>query len=636
MRSCWFRGARFAAGGGAIVAALAVSLAAAPAGAVVARLGGQGYGVTPMTNAAEGALVSAYRAHHALSPSALAGAHNEDGLPFGGGELETQGGPVMHSATTHVVYWDPNEEFSAATKGIVDGFFANVAHDSGLPTNVFAIAGQYADSTGNAAYSSTFAGAVTDKHAYPTTGNCTTPNELEADKGPYAKCLFDAQLKAELSGFVAENGLPVGPSQLYLVLLPHSVATCLPEVISGKQVCSNNFYCAYHSYVNPGSASEIVYADIPFSLLDTNFVKGCQDDGHALNLQQPNPDNGGGKNSETRFADVALKYISHETIEAITDPLVGAQTAWVDDHGLEIGDKCNGVSPDGAKDGVGYDPNAFLPVLGGTVAGDNLFDQSIDTGRYYLQSEWDNGGRACLMRPLSLGAASFTTSSAATAGSAVAFNGGASDPYTGLELNWSFGDGATASGTRVSHAYGSPGVYTVTLTPRDRLTGSTGEARSQPISVAAPVQSASSTSSPVATSAASPNSSFSPHASFNAKTGAITLSASVADAGTFSWLATFANGTFGAFSSSLKCKLGFNRLAGKCRPARITFAKGSRTVAAGSVTLTLKPSASAAKALRNALKRNKRLPVTVKLTFLSSRGGGPTSHAVSVTVKLKR
>ena len=32
----------------------------------------------------------------------------------------------MHSVTTHVIYWDPNKEFTSTTKGIVDGFFANV------------------------------------------------------------------------------------------------------------------------------------------------------------------------------------------------------------------------------------------------------------------------------------------------------------------------------------------------------------------------------------------------------------------------------------------------------------------------------------------------------------------------------
>src|SRR5207302_242479 len=82
----------------------------------------------------------------------------------------------------------------------------------------------YTDGESNAAYKSTFEGALVDEDAYPTSGNCTVPNE--ADKGPpYTKCLFDKQLRTELSAYVAANHLPKGPTQLYFMLLPHKVAT---------------------------------------------------------------------------------------------------------------------------------------------------------------------------------------------------------------------------------------------------------------------------------------------------------------------------------------------------------------------------------------------------------------------------
>jgi hypothetical protein len=103
-----------------------------------------------------------------------------------------------------------------------------------------------------------------------------------------------------------------------------------------------------------------------------------------------------------------------------------------------------------------------------------------------------------------------------------------------------------------------------------------------------------------------------------------------------SWLATFQNGKFGAFASS-RCKKLLIRLGAKCRPAKITFAHGSRAVgAAGGVTITLKPSASGLKALKNALRHKKGLPVTVSFTFQSSLGGSPFSHSQTVTVKLKK
>jgi hypothetical protein len=558
-----------------------------------------------------------------------------------------------------VIYWDPNKEFTTTTKGIVDGFFSNVANDSGLPTNVFAVAGQYTDLTGHAAYSSTSTVSRTDSEKYPI-GNCTAPEGAFADtETSYTDCMVDEQLQEELSRFIAAEELPVGPTQLYFILLPHKVATCLEEEVEFEpeefeQACSNNVFCAYHSYIEPGTANEIVYADIPFSLLDSvRDTKGCQADGHS-SIQQPNPDNASGSNTETRFADVALKYISHEYIEAITDPLVGEETAWVDNSPIhqEIGDKCNSTPNKAGETGLGIDANAFLPTLGGTALGKNLFSQSIGTGSYYLQSEWDNGGKACLMRPLTLSGA--FSSGAATVDSPVSFSATSSDPYGGFEPTWTFGDGGTATGPSPSHTYATAGEFTVTMTPTDALTGSTGAAVSRTIMVAPPsappgpspppsqplVTSSSTASSPViaTTQIVAPNSVFlSNPGTFNPTTGAITFKATVADPGAFSWLATFQNGKFGAFASARRCKKGLIRLSGRCRPARIVFAKGGKLVAApGAVSIVLKPSASARKALRNALRQKKGLPVSIVLTFQSARGGRPVSRTFTLTIKLKK
>jgi hypothetical protein len=162
-----------------------------------------------------------------------------------------------------------------------------------------------------------------------------------------------------------------------------------------------------------------------------------------------------------------------------------------------------------------------------------------------------------------------------------------------------------------------------------------------------PVQAGSSGLSPLATPPVSPtgliavvpNSSFSPlHASFNPKTGVITFKGSASNPGTFTWLLTFQNGKFGVFAASTaKCKKGFVRLKGKCRPSTIVFARGSKALAApGTVTFTVKPSASALRALKTALKQKKGLPVSVRLTFQSSRGGSAVTHTQAVTVKLKK
>ncbi len=912
-----FAGARLALGCAA--AALALLYSAAPGKAIVVSVAGQRYGVTPVDDARGEAFA------RAVAPGiARPAPGRSEARPFDEfGPVEYHGGPVMHGNTTHVVYWDPHGEFKSTTKSIISNFFTDVAHDSGLGTNVFGVDAQYTDDeSGNAAYASTFSGALVDADAYPENG-CFVPEEN--DFGPqYTLCLTDEQLRHELRTYINRNSLPKGSTQLYFLLLPHSVVTCLPETEEGLP-CSNNFFCAYHSWIEaPVESEEIIYADIPYTLLDSGFAKECQDDGNNSNIQQPNPDNEGGSNSETRFADVALKYVSHEFSESITDPNADA---WFENaHGQEIGDKCNAF-PQTTKEEKepGFDKNAFKPILGGTAGEENLYDQSIDGGHFYVQSEWDNVAKACRMEPLPVTSASFTTvTSSPVQGSPVEFKGTATDPYGHLELSWTFGDGHGGSGEKPSHTYAAAGEYTVAMTARDALTGATaapvkhtivvdelptasftlappaarigetvtfngsesedpdgsitaykwefgdgktatgsetthkyeavgfytvkltvedssglsgstthvetvytqpavetraasalrqatatlngtvdpnagevteckfeygektvgessapcsalpgsgtspvevsalvtgltpgrayryrvvakngagpGEGKEEQFETLQPdrpsVETMAATSlgqgaatlnaqvdpkggevtscefeygptasygsavpcgalpgsgvSPVAVSAtlsglsagsvyhyrisaknpigtatgedetfstlasmarplpivglpeilvAPAESSFTVGAaSVDASSGVITLAATVKDAGTFSWLLTFQNGKFGVFASrNAKCKKGFIKLDGKCRPATIVFAKGSKTVAVpGAVTLKIKPSASAMKALRNALKQKKGLPVTMTLAFQSALGGKPVSHTQTLLVKLKR
>ncbi len=443
-------------------AALVCALSAPGAGAVVVVNSGHGYGVNLRPGVSPASVPGVSRAARALAGEA-------------GGNLKYLGGPVMAATHTHVIFWDPNKEFTPEAKQIVEAFFSDVAHDSGLATNVFGVDAQYTDAGGqNAAYSSTYEGALEDTNAYPSKANqCAVPPEVDLGP-PYTACIYDSQLQSQLQTFVASRSLPRGFPQLYFVLLPHKVVTCFDE----SEICSNNFYCAYHSYIEPKSpAKRIVYADIPFSLLDEELAKGCQADNHAQ-IQAPNGDTGG-TGATTRFADVAVKYISHEFSESITDPLVEYETAWVDGNGEEVGDKCNFF---GAASEPGANPKAFLPVLGGTAAAGTLYDQSIDGGHYYLQSEWDNATEKCLMAPAPISSAAFTFSPASPE-DPVTFKGGASDPYGHPVYSWQFGDGTTGSGAAPTHTYKAHGTYTATMTVEDALTHATASVE-HPVSVA--------------------------------------------------------------------------------------------------------------------------------------------------------
>lgn len=120
-----------------------------------------------------------------------------------------------------------------------------------------------------------------------------------------------------------------------------------------------------------------------------------------------------------------------------------------------------------------------------------------------------------------------------------------------------------------------------------------------------------------------PTSSFTllgaPHV--NPRTAAITFAASVQDPGTFSWRLTFA---------------GPARRTGcthDCRAAAILFAKGSVSVAAGTVRFTVKPDRPAVAALARQASAGHGLRVTALLGFQSLLGAAPASRQSAILIR---
>ncbi|MFI5122990.1 MAG: PKD domain-containing protein, partial [Vicinamibacteria bacterium] len=362
-----------------------------------------------------------------------------------GGDVSYHGGPVLHGVTTYALYWDPGNAFTTTTKNLINQYFADVAHDSGTDDNNYAVLGEYSDGSGSIEYLQTFGGALADSNAYPASG-CTHG----------AICLTDAQLRAQLNTFITANGLPKGMSTEYFVFTPPNVTTCF----NTTSTCSDDTYCAYHSFTGSGSTT-ILYADQPFTLYVPATAKSCQFDGNSA-IQEPNGD----------IADVVLKAVGHESRETISDPRLNA---WFDAQGNELDDKCNSTGS-----GLGRDPRAFLPTLGGSAVAGTLFNQVFNGHNYYEQSEWSNLRGSCRMLPGSSPVAAFTaTPTVVSPGSPVAFNAGGSSDSDGTinGYSWDFGDSSGAgSGLTTSHAYSAPGTYNVQLTVTDNdidaLTGS--------------------------------------------------------------------------------------------------------------------------------------------------------------------
>jgi hypothetical protein len=416
---------------GALVAFALLACAPAAGAAVTVGAGGARFGVQPLAPALAAA---------PMAPSMLMG-------PLAGPDQDIvyHGGPVLHGVTTYAIFWDPGHAFQTGTESLVGGFLANVAHDSGGNDDVFSVAAQYTDASGGAQYSQTFGGSYVDTDPYPASGDCD-----ETTAGA-PTCLTDSQLTGELESFAASHTLATGMGSLFIVLTPDTVVTCM----DGGDQCSNNAYCSLHSYTSDDS-STLLYIEIPFTELGSAAsAKGCQDDGNTL-VQAPNRD--------PDLGDVALKSLSHEMLETISDPLLNA---WYDGAGDEIADLCNGVT---------WSPDSFLPVQGGAASAGTLWNQTINGAHYYLQGAWSNAiGDCALSAEPTPG---FAAPVSAAAGAPLTFDAAPGTNAVVDSYAWGFGDGQGADGKSASHVYAAPGDYTVTLTVADSF-GNTGSASKQ-------------------------------------------------------------------------------------------------------------------------------------------------------------
>jgi len=391
--------------------------------------------------------------------------------------LCAHGGPVLHSNETVAMTWDPLRRYWATTRNYVEQFLSDVANASGGFSSPFALTSQYTDGAGRAANQSLFGGGCIDYgvtgHAtcqfgntsataagndYPSSGCPITGTNLwgASANGPGAPvtndiCLTDAQVRAEVATMVAQTGVLAhtkpGYSPLVDLLTPAGVVTCLD---AAGNLCSANSaapaqFCSYHSQVNVGGTL-VSYVVQPWV---AHWTRGsiC-DDSDAPEIPNPWP-------VEVLAKDVGARLVSplsQGELAAITNP---GLSGWFGLGGSEIND------------------NGCTPALGSQ----GLDTETVGPRSYPLQREFNNAGaietdpNALPCSPLINLGPTFVAPSAVNQGDVIQLDG--STTVSSLMVSkdnysWDFGDGTTAIGPSVVHAYSKGGVYTVKLTVTDR------------------------------------------------------------------------------------------------------------------------------------------------------------------------
>jgi hypothetical protein len=229
------------------------------------------------------------------------------------------GHPVLHSAGTYAIYWDPQDYYNGDWQGLINGFLANLGSSNGQLESVFALDTQYTDATNQPATSrSVFHGAATDTDPYPPSG-CVDPRPFELHAPLTKVCLTDEQVRTEIESYMPQHHLPRGMGSIYYVMTPPGVAVCLDaggptgrcsdfagtikevEVAEEKKEEPTAFksyeksFCSYHGAIGNGDASTILYAAIPWTaggegdnhLAATDRTPGydCQDGGFEPSKQ---------------------------------------------------------------------------------------------------------------------------------------------------------------------------------------------------------------------------------------------------------------------------------------------------------------------------------------------------------------
>ena len=227
------------------------------------------------------------------------------------GDVLYYGGPVIPSVKIVSVFWT-NQVDSTLQSGI-GNFYSTLSNSTYIDwlseynTNIKAQDGT--QGTNQTISRGSYAGAVTI-----TPEKATNPTTID-----------DTDIQAELLAQISKGTLPAPDANtLYIFHFPPNLQITLEQ--GGQSAASCQDFCAYHGATTNSTGMQIPYAVLPD--MGGNCSFGC--------------------GASTNKFDISTNVVSHEIMEAITDPFVmldtsqqaAAPLAWYDLNNGEIGDIC--------------------------------------------------------------------------------------------------------------------------------------------------------------------------------------------------------------------------------------------------------------------------------------------------------
>ena len=209
----------------------------------------------------------------------------------------------------------PRSRSTRATRPSINQYFTDVAHDSGLSTNVYSVATQYSDTSGAVQYKSTFGGSYVDKDPLPANG---------CDDGVDPYCLTDQQIAERDPDRHDRKGLARRPRPR---VLPHDAERRRARVSMRSAPSARRMPSARTTTTSWTPTSRT-----SSTRTSRTWVR------RGLHRDFPGDIQGFPNDVDS---DTTINTISHEHNEAITDPLTDPDSlAWIAADGSENGDLC--------------------------------------------------------------------------------------------------------------------------------------------------------------------------------------------------------------------------------------------------------------------------------------------------------